>query len=242
MTTSDLAISNQGTISPNRTSLAKAALLAGLGLLIMVIAAPFAELYALPKLVIPGNAMVTMQNIIQNKALFTFAIFAYLISFICDLLVAWALYILLKPVHKNLSLLTALFRLVYTVLALVALLNLVTVLRSLNTVDSIQISQPDQLSLQVMLSINTFRSNWHFGLIFFGIHLGLLGYVVIRSKYIPAILGVLLILAGAGYMLTSLKPFLFPTINLDFAEYTFYGELIFMLWLLIRGSRIREAD
>lgn len=242
MTTSDLSISNQGTISPNRTSLAKAALLAGLGLLIMVIAAPFAELYALPKLVIPGNAMVTMQNIIQNKALFTFAIFAYLISFICDLLVAWALYILLKPVHKNLSLLTALFRLVYTVLALVALLNLVTVLRSLNTVDSIQISQPDQLSLQVMLSINTFRSNWHFGLIFFGIHLGLLGYVVIRSKYIPAILGVLLILAGAGYMLTSLKPFLFPTINLDFAEYTFYGELIFMLWLLIRGSRIREAD
>ena len=54
------------------------------------------------------------------------------------------------------------------------------------------------------------------------------------------ILGVLLIIAGLGYLLTSLKPFLFPDINLDFAEYTFYGELIFMLWLLIRGSKIQE--
>jgi len=50
----------------------------------------------------------------------------------------------------------------------------------------------------------------------------------------------LLIIAGLGYVLTTLKPYLFPDINLDFAEYTFYGELIFMLWLLIKGSRIKE--
>jgi hypothetical protein len=242
MTTTDLAISNSGTLDSNRTSLGTAALFAGLGLLIMVIAAPFAEIYVLPKLVIPDNGMATAQNIVQNQALFRSAIFANLITFVCDLLVAWALYILLKPVHEHLSLLTALFRLVYTVIALVALLNLVTVSRSLNTFDTRTVTQPDQLYAQVMLSINTFRSNWYFGLIFFGIHLGLLGYLVIRSKYIPKILGGLLIVAGAGYLLTSLKPFLFPTIHLDFAAYTFYGELIFMLWLLIRGPKIKEAN
>jgi hypothetical protein len=242
MTTTHLAISNRTTNHANRSSLATAALLAGLGLLIMVIAAPFAEIYVLPKLVISGNAMATTENIIQNKVLFTSAIFAYLITFICDLLVAWALYILLKPVHDHLSLLTALFRVVYTVIALVALLNLVTVLRSLNTFDTMSVAQPEQFYAQVMLPINTFRSNWYFGLIFFGIHLGLLGYLVIRSKYIPGILGVLLILAGSGYLLTSLKPFLFPTISLDFAAYTFYGELIFMLWLLIKGPRIKETN
>jgi len=52
----------------------------------------------------------------------------------------------------------------------------------------------------------------------------------------------LLIIAGLGYLLTSLKPFLFPDINLDFAAYTFYGELIFMLWLLIKGPRIKELN
>ena len=155
-------------------------------------------------------------------------------------MVAWALYVLLKPVNKNLSLLTAWFRWVYTGIALVALLNLVTVLRLLNTSDTFTIFPPDQLPAQVLLSLRTFRTQWHFGLLFFGIHLGLLGYLVLRSTYIPRILGVLLVIASLGYVLTTLKPYLFSDINLDFAEYTFYGELIFMLWLLIQGSRNKK--
>ncbi len=242
MTTVEIIASNKITNNTNKTSLGRAALIAGIGLLIMVIAAPFAELYVFPKLIVPGNAAETVKNIIVNKTLFTSAIYGYLITFICDLVVAWAFYVLLKPVNKNLSLITAWFRWVYTGIALVALLNLVTVLRLLNTSDTLTGFQPDQLHAQVMLSLSAFRTQWHFGMLFFGIHLGLLGYLVFRSKYIPGILGVLLIIAGLGYLLTTLKPFLFPSINLDFAEYTFYGELIFMLWLLIRGSRIKETN
>jgi len=242
MTTVEIIASNKITNNTNKTSLGRAALIAGIGLLIMVIAAPFAELYVFPKLIVPANAAETVKNIIVNKTLFTSAIFGYLITFICDLVVAWAFYVLLKPVNKNLSLITAWFRWVYTGIALVALLNLVTVLRLLNTSDTLTGFQPDQLHAQVMLSLSAFRTQWHFGMLFFGIHLGLLGYLVFRSKYIPGILGVLLIIAGLGYLLTTLKPFLFPSINLDFAEYTFYGELIFMLWLLIRGSRIKETN
>ena len=242
MTTGEMLITNRMATTTNKTSLRTAALIAGIGLLIMVVAAPFAELFVFPKLVVPGNAAETTQNIIANKTLFTSAIFGYLITFICDLIVAWALYVLLKPVNEELSLLTAWFRWVYTVIALDALLNLVTVLRILNASDILTGSQLDQFSAQVILSIQAFRSHWYFGLIFFGIHLGLLGYLAIRSKYIPSILGVLLLIAGSGYLLTNLKPFLFPTINLDFAEYTFYGELIFMLWLLIKGPRIQESN
>ena len=93
--------------STNKTSLGKAALIAGIGLLIMAIAAPFAELYAYPKLIVPGNAAETIQNMIANKTLLTSAILGYFIAFLCDVLVAWALYLLLKPVDENLSLLTA---------------------------------------------------------------------------------------------------------------------------------------
>jgi len=242
MTTVEVFASNKIASGTNKTSLGRAALIAGIGLLIMVIAAPFAELYVFPKLIVPENAAETAKNIIANKTLFISGIFGYLITFICDLVVAWALYIYLKPVNKNLSLLTAWFRWVYTGIALVALLNLVTVLRLLNISDTLTVFQPDQLHAQVMLSLSIFRTQWHFGLLFFGIHLGLLGYLVFRSKYIPRILGVLLIIAGLGYLLTTLEPFLFPSINVDFAEYTFYGELIFMLWLLIKGSRTKESN
>ncbi len=127
MTTIEALASNKITRSTNKTSLGRAALMAGIGLLIMVIAAPYAELYVYPKLIVPANAAETTKNIIANKTLFTSAIFGYLITFICDLVVAWALYILLKPVNKNLSLTTAGFRWVYTGIALFALLNLVTV-------------------------------------------------------------------------------------------------------------------
>jgi Domain of unknown function (DUF4386) len=230
------------THSTNKISLSTAALIAGIGLLIMVIAAPFAELYVFPKLIVPDNAAETAQNIIANEALFRAALFGYLITFICDLLVAWALYILLKPVNENLSLLTAWSRLVYTVIAIVAFLNLVTVVRLLNSPNSLTGFDPGQFPAQVMSSLNAFRSEWYFGLLFFGIHLGLVGYLVLRSSYIPRILGVLLIIAGLGYLINALKPVLFPTINTDFAQYTFYGELIFMLWLLIKGPRIKEVN
>src|SRR6266536_725766 len=117
------------TNNSNKTSLRKAALIAGLGLFVMAIAASFAELYIYPKLVVSGSAAETVKNITANKALFISAIFSYLVAFICDVVVAWALYVLLKPVNEHLSLLTAWFRLVYAVIALVALLYLVNVLR-----------------------------------------------------------------------------------------------------------------
>ena len=220
------------------TSLRTAALIAGLALLTMVIAAPFAELFVFPKLIVPGDAAETARNILANQTLFRAALFGYLITFICDFVAAWALYVLLKPVNENLSLFTAWFRLVYTVIAIVAFLNLVTVVRLLNSSNASSGFDSGQFAAQVMSSLEAFRSNWYFGLLFFGIHLGLLGVLVWMSNYIPKLVGVLLIIAGFGYLINALKPVIFPDINIDFAQYTFYGELIFMLWLLIKGPRI----
>lgn len=242
MTTTETLIANTKTYTSNKTSLGRLALTAGIGLLIMAIAAPYAELYVYPQLVVRGNAAETVQNILAHQTLFRSAVFGYFIAFLCDVVVAWSLYLLLKPVDENLSLLTAWFRLVYAVIALVALLNLVTVSGLLSNSPSLARPQPEQMQAQVMLLLTTFRSHWYFGLLFFGIHLGLLGYLVIRSNYIPKILGVLLIAAGLGYLLSNLKPWLFPNMSLALAEYTFYGELIFMLWLLIRGLGIKESS
>ena len=224
--------------NPNITALRAAALIAGLALLTMAIAAPFAELFVFPKLIVPGDATETARNILANQALFRAALFGYLITFICDLVAAWALYVFLKPVNENLSLFTAWFRLVYTVIAIVAFLNLITIVRLLNASNSSSGFDPTQFAAQVMSSLEAFRGSWYFGLLFFGIHLGLLGVLVWMSNYVPKFLGVLLIIAGFGYLINALKPVLLPDIHIDFAQYTFYGELIFMLWLLVRGPRI----
>jgi uncharacterized protein DUF4386 len=225
--------------NPDMASLRTAALIAGLALLTMVIAAPFAELFVFPKLIVAGDAAETAQNILVNQALFRAALVGYLITFLCDLVAAWALYVFLKPVNENLSLFTAWFRLVYTVIAIIAFLNLVTVVRLLNSSSGVD---PSQFAAQVMSSLEAFRGSWYFGLLFFGIHLGLLGVLVLRSTYIPRLLGILLIIAGFGYLINALRPILFPTINIDFAQYTFYGELIFMVWLLVKGPGIKEVS
>jgi hypothetical protein len=225
----------------SNTSLRTAALRAGFALLVMVIAAPFVELFAYPKLVVSDNVEKTIKNITDNKGLFVYVIFGYLLTFVCDIVVAWALYILLKPVNKQLSFLTALFRWVYTIIALIALLNLVTVFRILNTSDYSTLFQSNEVNTLIMFLLKSFKGSWYFGFVFFSIHLILLGYLVIKSSYVPGILGILLIITGLGYLLTTIKPYLFSNVNIDFARYTFYGELVFMLWLLIKGWSIKEV-
>lgn len=223
-------------------SLKSAALIAGLSLLIMVIFAPYAEIYVFPKLISRFKPTETAKNIIENKSLFISGIFAYLITLIGDLVLTWALYILLRPVSKNRALLTAWFRLVYTVVAFVALNNVITAFRMLTTPDYLNFMTQDQVNITATIYLNAFKNHWYFGMIFFAIHLLLLGFLVIKSVYIPRILGVLLIITGIGYLLTSLRPYLFPAINIDFAMFTFFGEIVFMLWLLIRGHKITELS
>lgn len=108
--------SNKVTNHIKGLSLRNAALIAGFGILIMVITGPFAQMYAYGSLIVPGKAAETAQNIINNKMLYIAGIFSFMIMFLCDVPVAWALYVLLKPVNKSLSLLTAWFRVVYRLL------------------------------------------------------------------------------------------------------------------------------
>ncbi len=221
-------------------TLRQAALVAGLGLLTMAIAAPFAEFIVYKKLLIPGDIEETVRNILAKRGLFLAGLFAYLITFICDVLVAWALYVLLAPTNRSVSLLTAWFRLVYTAIALFAMLKLVTVFRLLHTPDYLTLFGSDQLHAQVRLLLDSFRYEWSMGLVFFGIHLGLLGSLVYRSGYIPRILGIVLAIAGLGWLIYELSPYFFPNADLGFIMITFFGELIFMLWLLVRGWTLQE--
>jgi len=199
-----------------------------------------AEFSIMPKLVIPGNIEQTAQNIVAHRGMFVAAILCYLITFLEDVVIAWALYYLLAPVNRAASLLTAWFRLMYTAVALFGLLNLVTVFRLLHTPDYLTSFGSQQLHAQVNLLLHSFRYDWSMSLVIFGVHLVLLGYLIYRSGYIPRIIGILLVIDGLGWVIDSLQPYLYPNAHLGFLFITFFGELVFMLWLLIRGWKIRE--
>jgi hypothetical protein len=219
-------------------NLRQAALIAGFGYLLMP--AAFAEFHVFPKLVIPGSMEQTVQNIVVHGRLFFVGILCHLVTLILDVVIAWALYVLLVPVNRSLSLLTAWFRLVYTVLALFGLLNLVTVFRLLHTPAYLTDFGSQQLHAQVKLLLNSFRYDSSISLVIFGIHLGLLGYLTYRSRYIPKILGILLVFVGFSWVIYSLRPYLYPNANLGFIPITGFGELIFPLWLVVRGWKIQE--
>ena len=217
----------------------RAALIAGFTMLVTG-TVPFAELYVYPKLVVAGDIAATVQNITAHRGLFVAGILAYMNTFIGDVIVAWALYFLLVPVHRPLSLLAAWFRLVYTVIAFVALFKLVTVYRLLATPDYETAFGGDQLRAQVQLLLSSFRYEWSFSMVLFGIHLVLLGYLVYRAGFIPRVLGVLLVVDGLGWLVNGLGPYVLPGVDLGLLRITFFGEILFWLWLLIRGWKIPE--
>ena len=219
-------------------SLRQAALTAGVAYLLMPVT--IAEFYINPKLIVSGNIDQTAQNIAAHGRLFAAAILCYLITLIFDVIIAWALYILLLPVNRSLSLLTAWFRLVYTVMALFGLMNLVTVHRLLHTPVYLTAFGSAPLHAQVLLLLNSYRYDWSFSLIIFGIHLALLGYLIYRSGYIPRIIGILFVLDGLVWILNPLQPYLYPNASLGFLFPISFVELVLPLWLVIRGWKIPQ--
>ena len=221
-------------------SLRKAAIVAGFGLLIMTIAYILADFFVFQNLIVPGDATKTANNIMAKEMLFRTGICSFLIVIVCDVVVAWALYVFLKPVNKSLSLLAAWFMLVYSTIFGIALVNYFSIFQLLSGSDYLTIIEPTQLHAQVMLSINAFSDGWAIGFVFFGLHLALLGYLVFKSDYIPKILGILLIVVGIGYLIDYFGKFLFPNFDAAISLVVGWGELLFMFWLLFKGAKIPE--
>ena len=219
-------------------SLRQAAIIAGIGLLLMAILAPFAEFSVRQGLIVPGDATTTANNITANESLFRIAICIYLIVAILDVVVAWGLYVFLKPVNKSLSLLAAWFRIVYAGILTIMLVNFVVALQLLSGADYLSAFETNQVYAQAMLFLDAFDYGWTIGLAIFGLHLLLLGYLIFKlSGYIPKILGVLVIIAGLGYMIDSFGKLLSPNYDANIALFTFIGEVLLILWLFIKGAR-----
>lgn len=223
----------------SQISLGKPALIAGLGVLLMAFTVPIVEFYILPKLIDYKNSTQTARNIWESQRLFSSAIFIHFMTVICDLVITWALYLFLRPAHRSLALLVSWFRLVYTAFNISALLHLVQIFAIMRLSDISDFSVQNAKADDILLHVQTFHLQWRFGLVFFGVYLCALAFLTWRATYIPKFIGVSLAIAGLGYLIEDLKPFFYPKFDTGFLWFTFFGELVFMIWLLLKGSRTR---
>ena len=218
--------------------------LAGISYAALFVLAIFANFFVREGLIEPGDAVATAANISRSEGLFRLGLVAFLVIFVLDVGVAWLLHILFRRVSRDVSLVAAWFRLVYTVFLGVALIFFFLVLQLLSGADYLAAFGPGQVEAQVVLLLDAFNFTWMIGLVAFGIHLVILGFLVLRSGSMPKALGGLLAVAGIGYMVDTLGLSLLS--NYTDYESVFMvivavpaviGELAFTLWLLLRGGK-----
>ncbi len=215
----------------------KIALVAGLGLLIMALLAPFAVFGVLDTLVVTDDPTATFNNISSSEGLFRSGIAAFLVVIMLDVVVAWALYVLLRPVNRTVALLTAWLRLAFAAVFASALFNLLDAAQAVAGAEQSTL-QPEQLHAQVMSSIASFDYGWTgIALAIFGLHLVGLGYLLFKSADFPKFLGVLVILAGGGYLVDSFGTILVSDYALTIGMFTFVGEALLIIWLFLRAIR-----
>ena len=212
-------------MKPDTRSLRTASLIAGLALALIVVLAPLGNFLAVQPLITPGDAAKTAQDILNSEALFRWGIASLILTAVLDMIVAVALLALFEPVNRNVSTMAALFRVAYAAVFLVAIIQLVVALGLLGD------------PTQAMRAIDAYTTIWLVGLIFFGIHLVLIGYLAYRSGYMAKVFGILLVVAGIGYLVDGFGTVLVPNYSINIAQFTFVGEAALMLWLLIKGTR-----
>jgi len=224
-----------------------AAKIAGVGYLLIFVLAIFANFFVREGLIDATDVSATFSNIAESEFLFRAGIAGFLAVFIIDVVIAWALFVLFKAVSKQLSLLTAWFRLVYTVFLGVALIFFLLVVQLVSGAGYLAAFDQGQLDAQATLLLDAFNYAWLIGLAGFGFHLMLLGYLILASRIAPGTLGILLAVAGAAYVFDTLANILVSTYSeyetiflLIVAVPSVVGELAFTVWLLARGGRHQE--
>jgi len=189
-----------------------------------------------------GDGAATAAEITAREGTFRLGVLAWLVICVLDVVVAWALYIVFRPVSTAVSMLAAAFRLVYSAVLVVAAGQLLRALDVLSGDPYLDGLAPGQVSAHALLELNAFQHIYDAGLLLFGIHLALLGYLSLRSNFIPAVVGVLLVVAGAGYAFDTAGAVLALDLPVRVSAFTFLGELLLALWLLVAGGRLRAVD
>jgi len=232
----------QAKVMENKMNPRKIARIAGFMYLIFLIASFFTDHFASFALV---DTIAIVNKIIANEWLFSIGLTSNLLSGLFFLLAAWALYILLKPVQRNLALLFLLLNLVGVAIQCLSVLNLFAALPLLSGAEYLKVFQEDQLQAQAMFFINLYENGFIIAQLFYGTWLLPLGYLVYKSGFLPKLLGILLIIDFFAILLWFFQFFLLPryeVISYPGLAVSFIAEFSLCGWLLVKGVKVLPSD
>jgi len=211
--------------------------------LAVFVGAIFAEFFVRGALIVSGDAAATAKNIIASESLWRAGFAIDLIVDACYVAVTLILYVVLRPVNRNISLLAAFFSLVGCVVGIVAALAHLAPALILGGADYLKVFAPHQLQALAALSLKLHLYTSDVSLVFFGFYCVTIGYLIFKASYFPSFIGVLLILGGLAYLVNSFGFFLAPTLAsrlIVVLVLPFIGELSLMLYLIVVGVNVTK--
>jgi len=207
----------------------------GIFLILTIFAGFFGEMYV-PSLIRAGDAATTAANLRQNDLLFRLGFAAYLVEAFSDVVLAWLFYVLLKPVHRDLALLGAFFGIVSTTTFAVAEMFYFSAPMFLRGSPSLAAFPPDQLEAFVSLFLSLYGIFGGLFMLFYGSAWILRGWLTFRSGYLPRWLGVLMIVAGTGFVLKNVTQVLDPAYSWNaLLMPMMLNAVALTIWMLVRG-------
>lgn len=218
---------------------------AGIAMLLTIVFGALGEMVLPGRIIVSGDAAATAANIVNHATMFRFSFAAYMVEGICDVALCVFWYILLRPVNRNVALLSAFMGMTSMITFAVAQASFWSssvILRDAAGMGAFAQAQREALA---MLAVRTAGTIAYLFLCFYGIASMLRGYLIARSRYLPRVLGILLMIGGAGFILRSVTYILVP----QYSSFLFLLPMMFagiplMLWLLIKGvdtSRLEPA-
>jgi hypothetical protein len=213
---------------------------AGFVYLLASIPGVFALIYVPSKLIVHGNATATAHNIAASETLFRLGIAADLICQAGFIFVALALYDLLKGVNQRQASVMVILIVVSIPIAFLNELNAIAALVLVRGADFLSLFDEPQRDALATLFLNLRGHGFDVAGIFWGLWLFPLGLLVYRSGFLPRILGVVLMINCFAYPVNSFTSLVLPQYEAFVSRWMSplqFGELVFMLWLLIMGAR-----
>jgi hypothetical protein len=223
----------------------KAARVAGAVYLSLVLTAPFSLLYVPGKLIVRGNATATANNILTHETLFRFGIVTDLLSSVIFIFVGIALYRLLSGVNRTWARMMVSLVLVSAAVAFLNVLNNLAALILFRGGDFLTVFDKPQREALGMLFIRLHSQGIIIDELFWGLWLFPFGVLIMRSGFLPWILGVWLIVNCFAYLAISLTSLLLPDYGTVVYHYVFpvlFGEMAIVLWLLIKGAKVQPVS
>lgn len=208
--------------------------IAGVFYLLAILAGIFAQGFVSMRLVVSSDAAATATNILAHESLFRLGFTVYMIEMTCQIIFTVLFYELLKPVSKSISLVAAVLGLAGCTIKTFSRVFYLGPLFILHGAPYLSVFSREQSQALALLFLNVNDHGAAMAMAFFGFHSLLAGYLIFRSTFLPRLLGLWGVIAGAGW-LTFLYPPLGYHLFLYLAAFGLLGAIALILWLLVFG-------